>query len=758
MFRYTLSHNGVDYVLPTDPKGWDSAELGITRSPKYHGMNYSQILALSFICGAGKEFIDNIYKNIGIDEEIKITVEESCQCVETINNASYSTDYSNDYEKGDGYLDCDFDLLFEGILDLFNINILDKETQVPLIEQGFNQKLTSRIETKVELFSNETIGGEMINDITPPYDLNLHSKVLAATAELKGLEPDVDFLQFDPGTDTLYYTLPVYVDVQDGLNTVNQPSYPYLRNITTSNTIEPFYTNNTGKSQTVKVDIDIDGYLTVNSNNQSAITSEFFTSLQIRRGVIFTIATIDYLIAPYAQEYEPAPVDVDITSTYSNNAVVAAGESLFLVFVVANIYTDTVSPLPYLVSNYFNSLSIKMYNENSTVPSVCKAQKIFESLARIGEAMFDVADVVRSSYYGRIGASPYSETENGCGSFGAFTSGSMIRQYPSEGEQKYGIQMSCDEAFETLDAIDNIGMGFEKWGNDYKLRFEKKDFFYQDVEILHLENVPDIKINVAQDYAYNDLIIGFNKWQVNGLNGLGEYCSKSNYTNGMRSVSQPLEKISPFLASAYILEEIRRQPYSESSTTDTDYDNDNFIIALNRSVGYDGEPTDLYTAEKDENFSIVQNVLSPKTAYNLRYTVSKNAVRNIPSISAIVTKYIGRPVKFTYGEGNKFIITEDTIECPSYYNGNPLAGNQDIIWNESGEKPLFVAEYLEFKYPITREQYLLIKDAHENPNSLIHNGYITISNEKETFKGYLMDLKYKQKSGLSTFKLIRKYA
>jgi len=758
LFRYTLSHNGTDYVLPTDPKGWDSAELGITRSPKYHGINYSQILALSFICGSGKEFIDGIYNTLGVDEEILITVEESCECVETLVSNSYSADYSADYEKGGSSTDCDFELLFEGVLDLVNINILEEETQVPLIEQGANQKLNSRADTKVELFSTTTIEGIEIDDISEPYDLNLHSKVLVATCELKGLDNITDTLQFDPGTDTLYYTLPVYIEQQEDLSSPVQPSFPYLRKISTRNTLEQFYTNTTGQSQLVRVSIDIDGYLQVNSHNQSSITSQFFTSLQLRNGADFISASTTFLIAAHLEEYEPSPQNIDITSTYEDTITVLAGHSLFLTFVVANIWTNTSDPVfPYDVTNVFNSLSIRLYNENEAEASVSKAQYIYEVLSRIGEAILDVADPVRSSYYGRIGATPHEEEENGCGSFAAITSGVMIRQYPITGDRANGIQISLTEAFDSLDSMDNIGLGFEKWGNEFKLRWERKDFFYQDVEIIHFEHVPKIKRSVAQDFAYNDVTIGFNKWQTTNTNGLDEYCSKSQYTNGMKSIANPLEKISTILASAYILEEIRRMPYSESATTDTDYDNDNFIIALNRTVGYGGEPTMLDVAEKNENFSVVDNVLSPTTTYNLRYTNSKNLLRNISSISPIITKYPGRSVKFTYGEGNKFISTQDDVDCPSYFNGNLLSNNQDIIWDESGENPLFVAEYLEFQYPITREQYLLLKDAFQNPNSDVHNGYITISNETEIFKGFLIDLKYKQKTGLSTFKLIRKY-
>lgn len=741
MYRYTLTHGTEVYVLKKDPKGWAEAQYGITRSPKYHGMNYSQILALSFMCGAGKEFIDNIYKNIGVDEEIKILVEESCQCVETKTNNSYSDDYSSDYEQGSSSLDCDFDVMFEGILDLFNINIMDEETQVPLIEQGLNQKLTSRADTKIELFSNKTIEGNVINDITPPYDLNLHSKAITALANFQFID------YFDEGVLSsisfgLYLNLQPVIVERDGL---------YFQDIDSDPTGEIFYNESTSPID-LKIKIKSVGGIQLKRVTPSNSVS-LVTSFGVRMAPDPVTPGFDYKFIPdQLINYNSAYTAVDLTVTDEVIVTVIPGDRVFISVVVSGTSGEL-----WAVNSAFSSLSVGATFVSVTETSVSKAQYIFESLARIGEGIFDTADTVRSSYYGRIGATPYQENENGCGSFAAITSGVMIRDYPTDGDKPNGIQISLNEAFDTLDAIDNIGLGFEKWDSGYKLRFEPKSFFYQNFEIINLEHVPKIKISVAQDFAYNDVKIGFAKWQVTSANGLDEYCSLSQYTNGMRSVSQPLEKISPTIASAYILEEVRRMPFNENITTDTDYDNDNFIIALNRSVGYDGEPTSLDIAEKDENFSLVENVLSPETSYNLRYTVSKNLLRNVPIISPIVTKYEGRSIKFTYGEGNKFIVTADVVECPSFFNGNPLAGNQDIIWNESGEVPLFIAEYLEFDYPITREQYLAIKDAHDNPESSVRNGYITISNEKETFKGYLIDLKYKQKTGLSTFKLIRKH-
>lgn len=762
MFRYTLSHatEGV-YVLPSDPKGWDQAKFSITRSPKYHGMNYAQVVALSFICGSGKEFIDNVYNTYGIDEEIKISIEECCNPFVRKTSASYSEDYSDDYEKGAKTISCDWEMMFEGVLDLKNIAIsYDRggETTVPIIEQGLNQKFISRADTKIDLFKNETIGGETISDITPPYDLNLHSKALSLVGTFDFADPIEQTVSNTIDNVFKYLAIPLFIESSEG-DGFNSPldSGSIFYNSDNANDLPFLYQNVSAENQTIN------------------ITSKFTGSIKFKTTELPYAEDVDTLAIVYGTspaeffggtyiELQPSRTIVyaigetfEYNSDYSGTITLAPGQKIWIL--IRQYPPLTVSPSNTTTAFEFSFANVKVSISSISIalPSVCKAQYIYETFSKIAESILDIPDPVRSSYYGRIGATPYEEEENGCGSFAAITSGVMIRQYPSSGLTPRGIEVSLNEMFDTADAIDNIGVGFERISGEYKLRIEPKKYFYNDVEILKLDHVPQIKISVAQEYAYNDILIGFEKWQVNSINGLDEYCSKSQYTNGMKSVTQNLEKLSPIIGSAYVLEQIRRKPYNETATTDTDYDNDNFIIALNRSVGYDGSPIGLDVAEKDENFSVVENVISPETTYNLRYTNSKNMLRNMPSVSPIITKYSGRPVKFTYGEGNKFIITKDNIECPSYFNGNQLSGSQDIIWDSCGEYPLFVAEILDFQYPITRSDYFKLKDSFENPLSATHNGYITISNEEETFKGYLLDMQYSQISGLTTFKLLRKY-
>ena len=747
MFRYTLTWNDEVYTTKLDPLGWEDSTVTINRSPKYHGFNYSQIADLTFTCDSGKEFIDNIYNTYGVDEEISILIEESCNENSIITNKSYNSDYSSDYEKGSGIIDANYSTIFDGIVDLKTIEILENTTSVKLIEQGKNQKFLSRLDTKVDLFQQQTIEGEVFTNIDQPYTINMHSKAITSTAEFESveyIEEDIDVQD--------YPQFGVFLNIKQ-IIVASEDSQSLFVSYENSSDNEIFY-NNTDSDANLKLDINIVGGLVFwlfLAGDDAYFTAQIGIRIGNDDSVFYQKIKSDQYITNINLVQGGTPVYVDFTCEDTLDFTVPAGQRVYLTIGLV----DSGGPIAswMYVSGAFSFFELNGETISTTDASQALGQKIHETISKVAQVILDSETPLDSRYYGRVDSTPVSYDENGCGSFASITSGYMIRQYP----QSYGISTSMNEILNSLNAIDGIGVGFIKKDNDWRLSIEPMAFFYNDAEIIALEHVPDIKRYFATDKAYNKISIGYSKWQTTNANGLDEYCSKSEYSLGLRSIPESLELISPFLASAYIIEEVRRMPYTDSSTTDTDYDNDIFIIALNRSLGYDGAPDLLNTAEKDENFTEINNVLSPETSYNLRYMNCKNFLRILPIVSPVITKYSNRNIIFTYGEGNKFAQTQDTIECPSYYNGELLTANQNIVWNTSGELPVFIPEYIEFEYPLSGSQFSQIKDCLFDKDNEAHNGYIAISNEEETFKGYIIEMKYKQINGMTTFKLIRKY-
>src|SRR5690606_5271911 len=81
-----------------------------------HGIDVSCSVPIKFFCGAGKEYIDKIYDEYGVDGQISFNILTVCGCIPGDDSLDYSIDYSDDY--GTPSEGCDFEPFFEGVLNL----------------------------------------------------------------------------------------------------------------------------------------------------------------------------------------------------------------------------------------------------------------------------------------------------------------------------------------------------------------------------------------------------------------------------------------------------------------------------------------------------------------------------------------------------------------------------------------------------------------------------------------------------------------
>ncbi len=393
--------------------------------------------------------------------------------------------------------------------------------------------------------------------------------------------------------------------------------------------------------------------------------------------------------------------------------------------------------------------------QQSTVPeTTAKAYAIFETGAQISRCITGVNDSFRSSIFGRLNSVPFAYDSNGCGSFCAITNGFMIRGYPTTGDNARTVRLSMNDYFKGLNPILNLGMGIEKSGDNYYIAIEAKDYFYDvDTVLMTIDNIPHLQRTEAPDYYYNIISVGYEKWKIELINGLDEFNSNRQYYTGIKAIDNKIDLISQLVASGYRLEVTRRNQYIDAFTTDSEYDEDNFIIALNRDVDLDDIPILLDVAEKDENYADTQDVLSPETSYNLRLSPGRNHLRWGNVINAGLTKNIAREIKFTSGEGNYKMSTQfSSDDCPGNWNNESLSEGQNIQWddvNNTLSEPIWIPEIIEFDYPVKFSEYKTIE---ANPK-----GVFSIS-ESETghIKGFILEFKYVP-NGVSHFKLLRAF-
>lgn len=362
---------------------------------------------------------------------------------------------------------------------------------------------------------------------------------------------------------------------------------------------------------------------------------------------------------------------------------------------------------------------------------------VHETASRITEAITDVCLKVKSDYYGRIDSEPYTAVADGCGSLRVLSSGLRIRN--AENPKHF---MSLKDLFDGLNGIDNIGMGVE---GDW-LRIEPMEYFYQDSLILSMPFIPKATFSLDPEKAYSIIRIGYKKWETEGLRGLDEFNSNKEFRTSLVNINNTLDITSPFIAAGYVIEQTRQQSFAESGGADTKYDNDTFIICVERTG---------YTFQVEQgNIDNGTGFFSPSTAYNWRIRPWYNLMRWWKSIAQSYTNLINTTSKliFSAGTGNLEASGELPAGDPCKLENGPKAENKDLLPSdfEDPNLPVWKAETVEITYPMSLKEFNLVK---ANPY-----GYIDLQcGNGDYVKAFIINLNYKPSRGQADLTLRLKW-
>lgn len=375
--------------------------------------------------------------------------------------------------------------------------------------------------------------------------------------------------------------------------------------------------------------------------------------------------------------------------------------------------------------------------------TTARVYAVNEALSRVTEAITNACLKVRSDYYGRTDSRPYASTEDGCGGLRVVNSGLQLRNAVDA-----KMFLSLKDAFEGLNPIDNIGFGIEpdpdRVGFD-QLRVEPVEHWYQENEILALPLAVDVNENAVETEAYATIKNGYQKWEVEAVNGLDEINAKREFRTALTTINNALVIESKMVAGGYPIEITRQQSYAETGAADTTYDNEAFIYCVQRALyGFQIEQGGVTGAT---------GMFSPTTLYNWRIRPFYNLMRWFKTI-AVSYPTVGdteKKVFFTAGTGNYRAAGEITTGC-KLENGvkaeNQDLGKDDFI--DGSFQPLWRAKEIVFKYPISIAQYKQIK---ANPY-----GYISVQcGTGEWLKGYINSIQYDPYKGEAEFNLKRKW-
>jgi hypothetical protein len=747
-YKFTLSDGVSTELLTLNPKGWEQFAVRLERDEVYHGVVKSYTFSLDFLCkdGGGYDFINTRYEANGINTNIVILVEARCG-----DTGGYTT-------------------LFEGKGDLASITRTSTLISLRFDQNNVQKKMMDRIDTPIPLEATETLDGSAMNSYTfAGYNLDMHSRAILLTAEM-GYEsgasiPVKETTNELDNVQSYGYALTHSFPVLDGsyktLNgSVNQMDLQTGGSLPIENSVvQPFFTMTdriAPNTDTFDVDYNFAGVFTDFVNPIAPTRSSGNVSLNlywgstlkdaIDNGKVQTIAVIPSYTTTLSTYNPAAPFSgvgtVSVTLNKSDN--------MWLVWRVGGAgYNITTGPFLGEVTWKwdYTAANISWQSTTTTEPSTAKSWAIHEACSLVCESISDqVGNAFYSELFGRTDSQPINYDEAGCGAFLALTNGLKIRQIDKP------ISVPLSELFQSLNAMWNIGLGFETVNGQTVARIERKNYFYDpDTVILTFDDVEGIEMTVADDLYFNEAQVGYELWESEETGGLDECNTNHVYAIPTVPRKQRYTELSPYITSSYAIELTRRNlSRTNGATIDFKYDNDKFLIELNKGS--------LTTPSIADEFTDITGIFKSDTVYNYEHTPARLLLRHINVLNGGLHKDSTAQITFQSGEGNITNTGEFASGCVgSYYaqgaKSSSLVENQNFLWDDDNAidtAPLWIPEIYTFEYKLTFDQFITLQSTSK--------GVIRFSEDATNYKkGYIRSVDYEPNRSLATFVLLRAY-
>jgi hypothetical protein len=759
LIDYTTDTNGVSTIIE-EPNGWDGMELSLKRDDDTHGVFFDcSIDSLEFY-GAGASIIKTAYDTYKVESKVDILIEVKCgenDAFETLYDGRLVFTSYKYFQKDDCYVSIGIEqkgALIEFRNKYENKVNLDTSTKTKL---PFNTQLPSKGILKTTEFYNDNvqsesectedlkIGGGLGGYVDREFkrywgiDLDTQTKDEIDTYSSRGLTANYsnDTALFIVEESGVYNVDVSLVGRAFGWASVGCRCSRYAN-------VETLFSTSDNHEYGYD-DLWCDVYLEVGSN-----------VIALDTGLNLNVDTeIPYLLdcgeAPVGGYYTPSFSTTNnpylsFNGSHSGSYTLNKGDEIKLYAIVkqtghyerrvAKQKADFQQGLQILTGS-FNVNFISYYPATP-----CDIYAINETFAEITEQITDSKISVYSDYFGRTDAQPYTSSEDGCGSLMAITKGEKIRGIEIQNNEPK-LELSFKDVFDSINAIHNIGIAFEDAPNgSYEniIRIEPVEYFYDSATtLLTCDNVAEIEYNTDLKRMYQNITIGYDKYEAEEATGIDEFLTKHEYSIKSTQISNKKEIVSKFIAGGYTWEITRR--VGNDTTSDWRYDKETFVVCLKRDSGN--------LVVEQGNIVTDTNIVDPPTIYNYAITPTRNLMRWFKSISASLVDYTTDYLYYTTGLSNVFASGKNNNSCT--IEASTIAENQNISYSNFSDStdatPLWKPITATFKYPLSYTDFKTIKS---NPN-----GVIKFSHDDTNWSyGYILELGYVPTDGMATFKLL----
>lgn len=693
-FRFYLTYNGVRSEV-YEPVGWDTVETSFKRE-KTHGIVFEVTTNSLGFYGIGKQIILDAIAKEGFNASILFDV--TWRCVDPNFAPFYSgrLSLSNNFDVSDDTVNC----------------IIEQQDAVVL----FN----NRIDQKVDVLSNKTVGGVTIEEATPA-NIKINGQQLKAVTSgkvdiggwtyknLLDAAADSEVVYGDGGRSRHGAIFPLFTATSSDLGAISSNAgYDNSDAITFKLMYDNMFNNNNVRilNNQVKVSARLKGvikgnYVSSSSGNQY---SRFSVSIGFNLGNFIPIT-------PMPQGWEIICRDVvDFTDGVNFDK-----EFSFLVTLDKNVDRQIRVCIDYWLLNGFTGKElditfdeesyvrcecltdlVRVVDDNSEKFSICTAMPAIEALRRTLLLITDNKLNLTSSLYKDL----------------YLTTGKYIRNGSNPDRSTPAIQATFKDLYNSLDSLMCLGIGMYNGA----IRVEKWAYFYQKAASpVQLGDIAEIKRTVDNERLISAVKVGYAKYSSEGQNGAEDCFADRDYSTFLETTKSPKEVISKVIGSGYLIEDCRRIA-ATSDNNGGKYDEDLFFL-----VSSNGETNPANSYSGASGTSLINSTITPQS--NLRQWANYIALSKLG-----ITTYT-RVATFTGGTANYMAVVNGVAE-----NSNINLDDYDNLDLASSPSP-----YIDtFDTPLSKDQFEIIK---ANPYASIKYG---------DMEGWVKECRYKMASGEAT--------
>lgn len=801
-------------IVPiSEPQKWDAVQFVSKRSIENHGFNYEFLIgdagmSLNFDYKSGLDVIKAQYDIYGADALIYFLWGID-------NNGTPLYEY-------------------EGKLNLYSCKFYDTFIACDVEKKSYHDQIVARENTKLNLFDVSDLDGNTIATPVNKTSLLLHSKQLQEKFLNVVIDTTKEATSTTQGDADVYYfpecSNPSISDIKTYFP--KSQSVVFEHPVETKQYLWKMYSAGSYRFQ-----------ITWNFSSRIDITPRFTQAFNFGNLTITSQQVSAYLVHEsdgIKSEYllgnvfsgekinrnETSIPPITFTGSIDQTLDAKVGDNIYIYAVHKYTYKNAreLQTTVGLITN--SNTSIQVDGLSSNDKSLATGLTVFEALKR---SIWQITgtNCFKSDFFG----------DNGKGKDNFITNGFLLRRFTDKPPT-----ITFKELKEGLDAIFCIGYEYNRDSNGENIRIERAKYFYSGGEILNIQSCYDFSREIAKEFIYSGINIGYQYYPEEGLNYLDEYCTRHEYQTPIQNHNNVYTKISNLITSGYGIEMTRREQFTTSPKDSTRFDDNCFLIAYNElintsdsvvcsfikislggitlskfisfetlpSVIYEGaslvitgtqfnnktinvskviktttgynifiletinneqNTNALFTvsgvtgqAEKNESFDIVQNLISPDTAYNLRYSPKRMLLNHGFWISgALAYKSAIASIKNTFVKMNNALTTQFKSSETDYLGDVAKAvlreDESTTKLQLSQEGTLYVPEWIVFKCFTSRSNYNKVRRALSGKNlDGTDYGYFKVKDGNGIeYVGYPFEFARNKSNGETTIKMLRKF-